>query len=144
MLRLQGPARTVVVLQDFDWTVAYASLHWGLVQPGTEELGPAPQASPRFKWIGVRTSELQRPGQTGDRHVAAVRDQIDRALGLGYQVLIGRIWDMTPAELQLTGGTITDSAKVALLHAMLHRDYSATLAFDDPLAGRFYRLQRAR
>jgi hypothetical protein len=137
-------ARTVFVLHDFDWTVAYASLHWGLVQPGTEDLGPAPQASPRFKWIGIWTSELRHPGQTGDGHVTALRGEIDRALGLGYQVLIGRLWDMTPAELQLTGGTITDSAKVALLHGMLHKDYSATLAFDDPLAGRFYRLQRAR
>ena len=41
------------------------------------------------------------------------------------------------------GTVVADSARLAALHRMLRTDYTATLAFDDPVAGPFHRLRRA-
>lgn len=144
--RLQSradPARSVFVLHDFDWTMIYASLHWGTAEPGVADLGPAPQDKPRFKWIGFTGQVLRHPEWSDERHVADLRRQIDRALDLGYDVFIARLWPMALKQLETETGMIADSARLAALQRMLHTDYVATLAFDDPVAGPFHRLQRA-
>ena len=137
------PARTVFVLHDFDWAMVYASLHWAPAEPGVDALGPAPQASPRFKWIGFTSQVLRHPEWSTDAHVADLRRQIDRALELGYDVLLARLWPLEQWQLETATGMIADGARLAALHRMLRTDYTATLAFDDPVAGPFHRLRRA-
>ena len=137
------PARTVFVLHDFDWAMIYASLHWGTAEPGVDTLGPAPQPLPKFKWIGFTGQVLRHPEWTTEAHVADLRRQIDRALALGYEVLLARLWPMEQKQLETETGMVADSARLAALHRMLRSDYTATLAFDDPVAGPFHRLQRA-
>jgi hypothetical protein len=136
------PARTVFVLHDFDWAMIYASLHWGTAEPGTDTLGPAPQPLPKFKWIGFTGQVLRHPGWTTEAHVADLRRQIDHALALGYEVLLARLWSMEQKQLETETGMVADSARLAALHRMLRSDYTATLAFDDPVAGPFHRLRR--
>ena len=137
------PARTVFVLHDFDWAMIYASLHWGTAEPGVDTLGPAPQAVPKFKWIGFTGQVLRHPEWSTEAHVADLRRQIDRALELGYEVLLARLWPMEQKQLETETGMVADSARLAALHRMLRTDYTATLAFDDPVAGPFHRLRRA-
>ncbi|NDH60660.1 MAG: hypothetical protein EBY18_03195 [Alphaproteobacteria bacterium] len=137
------PARSVFVLHDFDWSMIYASLHWGPAEPGIAALGPAPQALPKFKWIGFTSQVLRHPEWTTEAHVADLRRQIDRALDLGYDVFIARLWPMELRQLETETGMIADGLKLAALQRMLHADYAATLAFDDPVAGPFHRLRRA-
>jgi len=137
------PARTVFVLHDFDWAMVYASLHWGPAEPGVGALGPAPQALPKFKWIGFTGQVLRHPEWNTEAHVADLRRQIDRALELGYDVLVARLWPMEQKQLETETGMVADSARLAALHRMLRADYTATLAFDDPVAGPFHRLRRA-
>ncbi len=137
------PSRTVFVLHDFDWSMIYASLHWGTAEPGVAVLGPAPQARPKFKWIGFTSQMLRHPEWTTEALVADLRRQIDRAIDLGYDVLVARLWPMEPRQLETETGMIADSARLAALHRMLRTDYTATLAFDDPVAGPFHRLRRA-
>jgi len=141
--READPARTVFVLHDFDWSMIYASLHWGPAEPGVEALGPAPQAVPKFKWIGFTGQVLRHPEWTTEAHVADLRRQIDRALELGYDVLVARLWPMAQKQLETETGMVADSARLAALHRLLRTDYTATLAFDDPVAGPFHRLKRA-
>ena len=141
--READPARTVFVLHDFDWAMIYASLHWGAAEPGIDTLGPAPQVLPKFKWIGFTGQVLRHPEWTTDAHVADLRRQIDRALELGYDVLVARLWPMEQRQLETETGMVADSARLAALHRMLRADYVATLAFDDPVAGPFHRLKRA-
>ena len=137
------PARSVFVLHDFDWSMIYASLHWGPAEPGIAALGPAPQALPKFKWIGFTGQVLRHPDWSTEAHVADLRRQIDRALELGYDVFIARLWPMEQKQLETETGMIADGARLAALQRMLHADYTATLAFDDPVAGPFHQLRRA-
>ncbi len=137
------PDRTVFVLHDFDWAMIYASLHWGTVEPGTGVLGPAPQAQPKFKWIGFSAEVLRHPEWTTEAHVAGLRRQIDRALDLGYDVLLARLWPMEQKQLETETGMVADRQRLAALHRMLRTDFTATPAFDDPVAGPFHRLRRA-
>lgn len=136
------PARTVFVVHDFDWVMTYGSLWWGVEEPGVDRLGPAPQAKPKFKWIGFVGQVLRHPDWTDAQQAADLRRQIDRALELGYDVLLVRLWTIDPGQLERESGMIADSRRLAALSAMLHRDYVAEPGFDDPIMGRFDRLRR--
>jgi len=137
------PSRTVFLLHDFDWTMVYASLHWGAAEPGTATLGPAPQAMPRFKWIGFTGQVLRHPDWSTERHVEDLRRQIDRALGLGYEVLVVRLWDLPQQQLLTETGMVADATRLGALQRMLRTDYVATPVYTDPVAGQVVRLRPA-
>lgn len=137
------PARTVFLLHDFDWTMVYASLHWGAAEPGTATLGPAPQAMPKFKWIGFTGDVLRHPDWSTEHHAEELRRKIDRALELGYEVLVVRLWDLPEQQLLTETGMVADTSRLAALRRMLRTDYVATPLYVDPVAGPVLRLQRA-
>ncbi|WP_428680983.1 hypothetical protein [Reyranella sp.] len=142
-LERQGdPARTVFLLHDFDWTMVYGSLHWGTAEPGVADLGQAPQALPKFKWIGFTGDVLRHPDWSTERHVESLRQQIDRALALGYEVLVVRLWDIPEAQLLTETGMVADASRLGALQRMLRTDFLATPVSVDPVAGSVYRLQR--
>ncbi len=140
--READPARTVYLMHDFDWAMVYGSLHWGTNEPGTASLGPSPQAVPKFKWIGFTGQVLRHPDWSDERQVADLRQQIDRALDLGYEVLVVRLWDMDLAQLEVATGMVANSARLDALRRLLHDDYVATLAFTEPVAGAVHRLRK--
>lgn len=141
--QLGDPVGTVFLLHDFDWTMVYASLHWGTAEPGVSGLGSAPQALPKFKWIGFTGNVLRHPDWSTERHVEALRREIDRALELGYEVMVVRLWDIPEAQLLTETGMVADAARLGALQRMLRTDYVATPATVDPVAGSVYRLRRA-
>lgn len=141
--RRADPARTVFVVHDFDWVMTYGSLYWGVAEPGVDRLGPPPQAQPKFKWIGFMGQLLRHADWSVERQTADLRRQIDRALALGYDVLVVRLWSIDREQLERESGMIADRRQLAALHAMLRRDYVAVPAFTDPVMGSFDRLQRA-
>ena len=128
-------------MHDFDWAMVYGSLHWGSAEPGSDALGPAPQAVPKFKWIGFTGQVLRHPDWSDERQVADLRRQIDRALELGYDVLVVRLWDMDLVQLEVATGMVADSAD-SRVRRLLHGDYVATPAFTEPVAGAVHRLRR--
>ena len=142
MERAGDPSRTVWLMHDFDWAMVYGSLHWGLAEPGTAELGPAPQAEPKFKWIGFTGQVLRHPDWSDERQVAELRGQIDRALALGELVLVLGLWDMDLAQLEVATGMVASSDRLEALRRLLHEDYVAMQAFIDPVAGAVDRLQK--
>ncbi len=144
MGQVAAPAKSVFLIHDFDWTMNYAALDWGQSLPGTDRLGPAPQASPKFKWIGFADDIIYHPDATVEEHVARLKAQIDRALSRGYQVYIVRLWELDDAGLNAATGTMRQADHSAALGRMLHRDYDATLVLDDPLAGKLWRLEPKR
>ena len=137
------PSRTVFLLHDFDWTMVYGSLHWGAAEPGTATLGPAPQANPKFKWIGFTGDVLRHPDWSADRHAGELRRKIDRAFELGYEVLVVRLWDLPEQQLLTETGMVADASRLAALRRMLRADYVAIPLYVDPVAGPVLRLQRA-
>jgi hypothetical protein len=142
MERESDPDRTVWLMHDFDWAMVYGSLHWGTNDPGVETLGPAPQKQPKFKWIGFTGQVLRHPEWSDERQVAELRGQIDRALDLGYDVLVIRLWDMDPYQLEVATGMVASSERIQALRRMLREDYVATQAFIDTVAGAVDRLKK--
>jgi len=142
MERESNPDRTVWLMHDFDWAMVYGSLYWGLADPGTEALGPAPQKEPRFKWIGFTGQVLRHPDWTDHELVDDLRRQIDRALDLGYDVLVIRLWDMDPYQLEVATGMVASSERIQALRRMLREEYVATQAFIDPVAGTIDRIKK--
>jgi hypothetical protein len=136
------PSRTVWLMHDFGWAMVYGSLHWGVSEPGTADLGPAPQAQPRFKWIGFIGQALRHPDWSDERQADELRQELDRALDVGYDVMVLRLWDLDLHELEDSTGSVASSSRLAALRRVLHEDYVATLAFTDPVAGAVHRLQK--
>jgi len=141
--RRVDPTRTVFVVHDFDWMMPYGSLYWGIEEPGVDGLGPPPQAKPKFKWIGFIGQLLRHHDWTDEQQTADLRRQIDRALELGYDVLLVRLAHVSQDQLEQDSGMIASRPQLAALRAMLLRDYVARPAFTDPVMGPFDRLQRA-
>ncbi len=142
MEREGDPARTVWLMHDFDWAMVYGSLYWGLNEPGTADLGPAPQKDPKFKWIGFTGQVLRHPDWSDAQLVEDLRNQIDRALDLGYEVMVVRLWGMDLAQLEVATGMVASSARLDALRRELREDYVATQAFIDPVAGAVDRLKK--
>lgn len=142
MEREADPDRTVWLMHDFDWAMVYGSLHWGTNDPGVANLGPAPQKEPKFKWIGFTGQVLRHPDWSDERQVAELRGQIDRALDLGYEVLVVRLWGMDQYQLEVATGMVASSARIEALRKLLQGDYVATQAFIDPVAGAVDRLKK--
>ena len=109
--------------------------------PVSRTLGPAPQKQPKFKWIGFTGQVLRHPEWSDERQVAELRGQIDRALDLGYDVLVIRLWDMDPTSSKSDrhGG---EHDRIQALRRMLREDYVATQAFIDTVAGAVDRLKK--
>jgi hypothetical protein len=141
--RRADPSRTVFVVHDFDWVMTYGSLYWGLSQPGTDSLGPPPQASPKFKWIGFITQLLRHPDWPVEQQTADLRRQIDGALARGYDVLVARMTHVDLDQLERETGMIASRPPLEALRAVLQHDYLVEPAFTDPVMGPFDRLRRA-
>jgi len=142
MERESNPDRTVWLMHDFDWAMVYGSLYWGTNDPGVAGLGPAPQKDPKFKWIGFTGQVLRHPDWSDEQLVDDLRGQIDHALDLGYDVLVIRLWDMDPYQLEVATGMVASSERIQALRTMLREDYVATQAFIDPVAGAVDRLKK--
>jgi hypothetical protein len=142
MERESNPDRTVWLMHDFDWAMVYGSLYWGANDPGVAGLGPAPQKEPKFKWIGFTGQVLRHPDWSDEQLVDDLRGQIDRALDLGYDVLVIRLWDMDPYQLEVATGMVASSARIQALRRMMREDYVATQAFIDTVAGAVDRLKK--
>ena len=85
---------------------------------------------------------LRHPDWSDQQLVDDLRGQIDRALELGYDVLVVRLWDMDPDQLEVATGMVASSARIQALRRMLREDYVATQAFIDPVAGAVDRLKK--
>ena len=141
--RRADPRRTVFVLHDFDWVMPYGALYWGLDEPGVDRLGPAPQAQPKFKWIGFIGQLLRHSDWTIDQQTADLRHEIDKAMALGYDVLLVRLAHVDLDQLERETGMVASRRQLAALQATLQHDYIFEPAFTDPVMGSFDRLRRA-
>ncbi len=141
--RRADPSRTVFVLHDFDWLMPYGSLYWGLEEPGVDQLGPPPQARPKFKWIGFIGQLLRHSDWSTEQQTADLRREIDKALDLGYDVLLVRLAHVDLDQLERETGMVASRQQLAALRDTLLHDYAIEPAFSDPVMGSFDRLKRA-
>ena len=131
------------VLHDFDWVIPCGSLYRGLEEPGVDQLGPAPQARPKFKWIGFIGQLLRHSDWTIDQQTADLHREIDGALALGYDVLVVRLAHVDFDQLERETGMVASRRQLAALRDILLHNFVIESAFTDPVMGSFDRLRRA-
>lgn len=135
-------SRTVFLLFGFEPAVSEKFYQWDGDWDYFDKLGPAPAPKPRFKLLAVVSGPVHRPKATGAELANELKGQIERTLDLGYEVLANSVWDASEVLLADALATIADSQKASALYHMMHENYVGTLAFTDPIAGRYYRLTR--
>lgn len=108
---LSDPARTIYIYSGMDTIVTWHYAIWTPRWHGVCDLGPSPQATPKFKWIGLASAIIANPTWTTEEYVAHVKAQLDCAFDKGYRVIAGPVW--ASFHLQLEGW-------LTLLHARKH------------------------
>ena len=111
--------------------------------PTSTKLGPAPTANPKFKLLALVSGPVHTPNATGKELGETLRDEIDRALGLGYTVIASDTWAATADQFAASMATVLSADKAREFHKVIHDSFLADPAFTDPGAGRFYRLRRS-
>jgi hypothetical protein len=141
--RQVDPARTALVYTGFEDEFAWNFALWqGRWQFDFCVLGPAPVASPKFKWISFLFPALYWPAETPEQHVARVKAHLDCAFDKGYRVIAGEAWQATQAELADRFLIIGGQHRVPLLYSFMHQTYSSTPLAGMPEGVRYYELKR--
>ena len=138
------PASTVFVYWGFEpitmWQYALWSRTWDW--DGKVEIAPSPSDDPKFKWIAIDAGAIRHPDWTAEHNAAVLKRDIDQAFDRGYRVVISDVWSWSLAELTGQLGALSAAARAPAIHKMLHDNYQAQPAFDDPVAGRYFELRR--
>src|SRR5262249_16350284 len=77
--RLSDPAQTVYVYPDYDGAITWHYARWAPRWTGACDLGPSPQATPKFKWISIVQLIIDNPGWSPQEYVAHVKSELDCA-----------------------------------------------------------------
>ena len=64
-------------------------------------------------------------------------------MDLGYQVVADYVWELSEASFTSYMATVADPTKASTIYRTLHAKFTGTPLFVDPVAGAFFRLQRA-
>jgi hypothetical protein len=136
------PSRTVFAWLDFDGRITWVVASWGNTPPNVPQLGPAPQETPRFKWIGLVRRAVETPGWSGAEHAQDIIGQIDRALALGYRVVTAEMWGREPEFWIASFSTVASARKALEIRDMLLGAFEAQPVWQDPDAGPWYELTR--
>jgi hypothetical protein len=97
--KLTDPARTVFVYMGFEAMVTWQSAMWTHRPPGVCDLGHAPQAVPKFKWIGVFPPIIAKPSLSNAEFLLGLQTELDCAFDKGYRVVAGPVWQMPTEQL---------------------------------------------
>ncbi|HEY6979723.1 hypothetical protein [Reyranella sp.] len=136
------PDRTVFLYWGFEtiatWQYALWShtWDWDFVAPPD----PAPSNRPRFKWIAVDAGAIRHADWTAAQHAAALKQQIDLALQLGYRVAVSDFWDWSEQELEQHLGSLSAESRAQAIYTMLHENYEVRPVFRNALIGQYYEL----
>lgn len=139
-----NPATTVFVFQGFDQIVSEMFYEWNGDWTYFPRLGPAPAALPKAKLLTLVNGFIHHPGDSPTQSAERMEAQIFRALDLGYKIVTNNIWERTEAEFVSSMSTVAPPAKASALYRTLHESFAGTLLFDDPVTGRYFRLERKR
>jgi len=119
------PARTVFVYVGWENMVNWQYLEWTRRWDGVCNLGPAPLAAPKFKWISLINYAVNYPSWSPAEHIAAVKAEIDCAFDKGYRVVSGPFWTWSPDQLADVMTSLNARHRAVALHTWLHATYNA-------------------
>ena len=128
--RLSDPARTIFVYSGFEATVTWQFLLWGQRWEGVCDLGPAPLAVPKFKWISLFGSSVWHPEWTPAQHAEALSKQLQCAVDKGYRLVAGPIWEGSAEHLAEKMITLGGAKTAQAMHEVMRRDFSSRIILE--------------
>ena len=144
--RIEGqadPSRTVFLVHGFEQLVSETFYEWHGEWNYFAKLGPAPSSKPKIKLLAFVNGPIHRPSASGEEIAAELSQQIGHAMDLGYQVVADYVWELSEASFTSYMATVADASKASTIYRVLHAKFTGTPLFVDPVAGAFFRLQRA-
>jgi hypothetical protein len=131
------PASTVFVYWGFEpitmWQYALWSRTWDW---------DGKPSDAKFKWIAIDAGAIRHPDWTPEQNAEVLKADIDHALDRGHRVVVSDVWTWSEAELAGQLGALSAAHRAAAIYRMLHENYQAQPAFNEPTAGAFYELRR--
>jgi hypothetical protein len=141
--RSADPARTVFLLHGFEPTISKMFYHWDGQWNYFETLGPSPSPQTKFKILALVSGPVNKSKLAPKELADDLQQQIEKVMDLGYDVVASDIWNWDLAHVESSLSTVANKEKAEAIHQMLHSKFTGTPAFSDPLAGSFFRIQRA-
>ncbi len=141
--READPARTVFLLYGFDATVSEMYYHWDGRWEYFATLGPSPTPQTKFKILALVSGPVNKPSLTPQELADDLQRQIEKVMDLGYDVVASDIWSWDLSRMESSLSVCANKEKVEAIYRMLHSKFIGTPNFSDPLAGQFFKIQRA-
>jgi hypothetical protein len=140
--QITDPDSTVFLYHGFETTISWQNLLWAWRWTGACDLPTAPASQPKFKWIGVNHTLIQKPRLSTAEHAQQLRQEIDCALTKGYRVLTSSMWDLPPEEFASRFVTLNAAHHAPALQKLFHDNYLAVPAFSTPQTGPYLEVRR--
>ena len=141
--READPARTVFLLHGFESTISKMFYHWDGHWDYFATLGPSPTPRTKFKVLALVSGPVNKSSMSPEELAEDLQRQIEKVMDLGYDVVASDIWGWDLARMESSLSTVANREKTEAIYRMLHSKFTGTPAFSDPVAGPFFKIQRA-
>lgn len=134
------PARTVFLYQGFEGIITWQLVSWGGGFADARDLPPASAHVFSFKFISATEIEIEHPDWTLAQISEDLKDQIEAALGKGYQVVAGPEWSL-PDNVWVQGfETLARPGLAEALRAVVLRNFRLVPVADGGAIGEYSRI----
>lgn len=141
--READPARTVFLLHGFQPIISKMFYHWDGHWDYFATLSPSPTPQTKFKVLALVSGPVNKSSMSPRELAEDLQHQIEKVMDLGYDVVASDIWDWDLPHMESSLSTVASNEKTEAIYRMLHSKFTGTPAFSDPVAGQFYKIQRA-
>ncbi|MDI1264117.1 MAG: hypothetical protein PS018_12755, partial [bacterium] len=141
--READPARTVFLLHGFQPIISKMFYHWDGRWDYLATLGPSPTPKTKFKILALVSGPVNKSGLSPEELAEDLQHQIEKVMDLGYDVVASDIWGWDLSRVESSLSTVANQEKSEAIYRMLHSKFTGAPAFSDPVAGQFYKIQRA-
>ena len=141
--READPARTVFLLHGFEATISKMFYYWDGQWDYFATLGPSPTPQTKFKILALVSGPVNKSSLTPQELADDLQRQIEKVMDLGYDVVASDIWSWDLSRMESSLSTVANKEKAEAIYRMLHSKFIGTPDFSDPLAGPFFKIQRA-
>ena len=90
--RLSDPATTIYVYGGSEGIITWQYALWTPRWVSACDLGPAPETTPKFKWIDLAQPVYLHPAWTTEQYTAYVKSELECAFDKGYRVVASSFW----------------------------------------------------
>jgi len=133
-----------VFVDQLGGIVTWQAVSWDFRPKEQDKRIPAPQSTPKYKFILVHQEASEHPERSADESAASICKRIDDALANGYTVLISPLWEWNERQFVDSFSTITGKDKPQAIYRALKSKYDGKPVFENETTGRYYALTTKR